>query len=225
VETPSLPSTNSQDSEPPLSEKDMSIAAPDFLDEDQQTIYRRAYSLYNHMFGGDTTGIEYTGLMGLDEASSLQYETVEINHDTYTKALGRYQRWEEFDAVIHSVFTDAFWNEKNITNSGDEIYLERDKNLYFMDLGRGSGYYYNENFPDEFVLLNKTDSEISFTLIGHYSSIYAREGETDEQCSKRRAQEYDYTIEFPMKLLRTEKGWRFDEFHSALAEEKDENGM
>ena len=28
-----------------------------------------------------------------------------------------------------------------------------------------------------------------------------------------------YTLEFPIRLVLTENGWRFDEFHSALLEE------
>ncbi len=220
-------SINNIEYEPPLSEEDMSIVKPDFLNDEQQMLYCRAYSLYQHMFGGDTSGIEYDELMSKEEVNAFQYETVDIGDYTYKKALGRYRYWEHFDAVIHSVFTHRFWNERNILSIENEsgIYLEKDGDLYFLELGRGSGYYYNENFRDEFVLLEKTDSEILFTLIGHYTPVWPKEGENSEQRNVRRAKGYDYTIEFPMKMVRTENGWRFDEFHSALADEKDENGM
>ena len=32
---------------------------------------------------------------------------------------------------------------------------------------------------------------------------------------------YDYTLEFPIKMILTEDGWRFDEFHSSLRDERE----
>ena len=209
--------------EPPLSEEILSMKVPDFLTEEQQLLYRRAYSLYQHMFGGETSAIEYTEFMNLNEASSLKYEAIQIGSYSYKKSLGRYKVWRDFDTLIKSVFSQRFWDDRNIIDKeiGTEIYIEKDKNLYFIEFSRGSGYYFNENFPDEFELLERKDNLITFKLIGHYSSIWPRDQESSIQRNERRKAEYDYIIEFPIKMILTDDGWRFDEFHSTLADERE----
>lgn len=211
--------------EPPLQEGDLAIAAPDFLSEEQQMLYRRARFLYQSMFGGETTRIDE---LVSDDAPPRPdpdpYESVELDDYIYVLAKGRYSRWDDFDTVVHSVFTDAFWDYRNLRlgdNGTVPIYRDIDGRLGIVELSRGSGYYYNENFPDEFRLNSQTDSRIEFTLIGHYSLIWPREGETFEERDQRRAREYEYTLEFPIKMVLTENGWRFDEFHSALADEEE----
>lgn len=48
------------DEDVPLDERALSRAVPDFLTEEQQTLYRQAAALYDAMFGGETTGIDST---------------------------------------------------------------------------------------------------------------------------------------------------------------------
>ena len=48
-----------------------------------------------------------------------------------------------------------------------------------------------------------------------------REDESAEDWNKRLESGYDYTLEFPIKLVRTQDGWRFDEFHSAMADQRE----
>lgn len=204
--------------EPPLDEFSASIAVPDFLTEEQQDLYRRAHCLYQHMFGGETTALD-----NIRPDVEMGYDEPEVIEDGlyYYPATGRYRNWADFDAVIHGLFTDDFWQRRN-TLEGDPpryIYREIDGRLWMADLSRGSGNYYNENFPDEFRLDRRTEEEISFTLIGHYSWVYPREGETSEERDARRKREYECTQEFPIKMVLTEDGWRFDKFYSALADE------
>lgn len=209
--------------EPPLSERELKMAVPDFLTEEQQLLYRKAYSLYQHMFGGETSAIEYTEFMNSNEISSFKYEAIQIGSYSYKKSLGRYKVWRDFDNLIKSVFSQRFWDDRNIIDKeiGTKIYIEKDKSLYFIEFSRGSGYYYNENFPDEFELLEKKDNFITFKLIGHYSPIWPLDQESSIQRNERRKAEYDYVIEFPIKMILTDDGWRFDVFHSTLADEKE----
>ena len=58
---------------------------------------------------------------------------------------------------------------------------------------RGVGYYRDDSRPD------------TFTLTGYYS---APGGGGEE-----------YTIDFPIRMVRTEAGWRFDEFHETTVDE------
>lgn len=209
--------------EPPLTEEDMRLAVPDFLAEEQQLLYRRAHSLYQHMFSGGTAGIEYTEFMSNGEMDPSPDQTKQVGQYIYKKSQGIYMRWSDFDSAVHSIFTDRFWDEKNSIGDEEhtEIYREFDGSLYYIELERGAGYYYNENFPDEFILTDKSKDSISFTLIGHYTPVWPLEGETSEARDARRASSYDYTIEFPIKLVLTEDGWRFDDFHTSLGDERE----
>ena len=206
-------------SEPPLNEEALDIAVPDFLSEDQQALYRRAYSLYMHLFGGETSEVEYSETLEMDVFPPKEYETTIINSIPYFVSQGRYSNWDDFDTVIHSVFTDNFWSSHNKDDKNIPIYGERKNQLCFRDLSKSCGYLYNRNFPDEFCLFEQTNHSITFTLIGHYSVPYPKSDETFEQRDERLSKAYEYTLKFPIKMVLTPDGWRFEEFHSALADE------
>ena len=91
--------------EPPLDEQSLRIAVPDFLDSEQQLLYRRAYCVYSHLFGGDTgeVNVWQTGDTYPDSMNDVEH-----NGMFYTKACGRYAAWADFNALVHSVFTDEF---------------------------------------------------------------------------------------------------------------------
>lgn len=209
--TPSPAPTYDVRENPPLDGKSLSAAVPDFLDEEQQFLYRRAYCVYNHLFGLNSEDFEHW--TEADEWYRYEIGEMEYRGVPYTRALGRYAKWEDFDALVHSVFTDEFWEERN-----QHRYVNFDGTLFFI-YGSKGGYYYNKNFPDTFTLVSKTEDEICFTLTGHYSSPWPREGETYEDRDKRLESGWDYTWDFPVRMVRTEDGWRFDEFHTAHADQ------
>ena len=200
--------------EPPLDEFSLNAAVPGFLDGKQQDLYRRAHCVYSHLFGGDTA---YACIWEEGDAYPPGWGEVEYKGIGYTKATGRYAAWADFDALVHSVFTDSCWTNLNAIQRG-ERYINIDGTMHFLLASRGM-YYYNDNFPDTFKLISKTDDEIAFTLTGHYSSPWPNEGETSAGRDARWESRWDYTIDFPIKMVRTEDGWRFDTFHSAIADQ------
>lgn len=181
----------------PLDELSLSVPVPDFLDEEQQLLYRQAYSLYIHLLGCSTDGVEYSELYPKEGP----YETVEINGRTYLAARGPFAAWKDFDAAVHAVFTEYFWEAQG----REETYVRNGEQLCFLDISRGGGYYRDDSRPDTFTLVEQTEDEISFTLTGYYTAW----GEGGE----------DYTIDFPIRLVRTEEGWRFDEFYQTSVDE------
>lgn len=201
-----------------MDEFSASIAVPDFLTQEQQDLYRRAHCVYLNLFGVTTANVDYMG-----GPFGFSNDTVVIDDMTYTFSRGRYRKWEDFDALVHAVFTEKFWDERNNSVSAVGkpwiLFREYDGMLCYLETEKGQGNYYNDNFPDEFRLEKQTEEEISFALIGHYSWVYPREGETSEERDARRKREYECTQEFPIRMVLTENGWRFDEFHSALADE------
>lgn len=209
---PSKPPAQATFPEIVLSERSLNIPVPDFLDKDQQLLYRQAFEIYTSLFGGDTSGV----CMGDEDKFPDMAETVERNGIPYTKATGRYAVWADFDGMIHSVFTDHFWTERN----AGTVFVNIDGALYFLNAAKGH-YYRNENFPDTFKLNSKTDDEIIFTLTGYYSSPWPNEGETSEQRDQRLKNGWEYTIDFEIKLVRIAGGWRFDQFYGTAADEKE----
>ena len=178
----------------PLNEESLSVPVPDFLDEGQQRLYRQAHSLYIHLLGD---GVEYWELY----PQTGPHETVEIDGRTYLASRGPFAAWKDFDAAIRAVFTDEFWTALNKA----EIYVCHGEQLCFLDVERGIGYYRDDSRPDTFTLVEETEDELSFTLTGYYS---APGGGGEE-----------YTIDFPIRMVRTEAGWRFDEFHETTVDE------
>ncbi len=211
--------------EPPLDEEALTTAVPDFLAGDQQGLYRRAFSLYVHLFGGDTSCVEYSETLGSDSFPPRDYETAELDGYTYLVSQGRYQDWNDFDAVVRAVFTDAYWDSlNNRLDGGAPIFREYNGKLCFLDLGKGTGYYYNRNFPDTFTLNEVTDDAVRFHLVGHYSCNYPVGDETCEERDARVAASYEYTKAFPISMVLTEDGWRFDAFASASIDEGEYEG-
>lgn len=190
--------------EPPLQETDLTIAVPDFLSEEQQLLYRRAYNLYSHTkLGSD---IEYAG----NNIDLSQYETIQIGEYDYYVSQGPYKNWDDFRTVMCSVFTENYWN-RFTDNTSLKEYNGR---LCFLDAAMGVGYFYDKTSTDTFRLESKTNAEIHFTLIGHYAGEW-----TQDEINTTGEELHYYTLEFPMSLVLAENGWRFDEFHSALLEE------
>lgn len=197
--------------EPPLDEDALSIAVPDFLTEVQQLLYRRAYMLYQHMFSGWTLAVDYIA----DDTGALHFENntwelVKLDGYGYCLVQNRYRSWALFDAVIRSVFTDGFWDQRNsIIDDGVTIPIYRsiDGRLGVIELERGDGLAEYVP-PDEFVLVEQTADSVSFVLIAHYADHYY------ESLEERN----EWTLEFPVRMALTEDGWRFDEFHTGLGD-------
>ena len=189
---------------------DNDVPVPDFLDADQQLLYRQAYVLYRELFSGDTWSIgEWPGPIDYPRDAVIEL-------DEYIPLNGRYAKWEDFEAAVLSVFTEEFWNAKNRWQANDGTYYPIFKNVdgrtWCVPATKvcvGANPY----FPDTFHLPTQTDTEISFVLVGHYSEGHPLEGESFEERDARLAANWEEYIGYPMKLVLTEHGWRFDEFH------------
>ncbi len=204
----------------PLDDRALSRAVPDFLTEEQQTLYRQTAALYDAMFGGETTGIDYE--FPVPDAITDEYiaYTPDGSDYTYIRSDSRYQNWADFDRTVHGVFTDALWAKLNATDfdGSPSVYIEHDGQLYILDCSYGDQYY-NNVFPDEFALVEQTDGRIEFTVTAHYSYPYPRQGESYAERDERMKTSYEFTLTFPVVLLRTDAGWRFDTFCTGAAAE------
>ena len=219
------PSTDPQptQAQPPLGQEELAVSVPDFLDEEQQDLYRRAWSVYVHVFGLDTTGVDYAEQYPGDFPSE-PYESFEEGGYTYLYAKGLYRDWVDFDALLRGVFTDSFILEHNYLGGEQKIYMEKDGRLCFVAASKGGRYWQNGYFPDTFELLYRSENEISFYLVGYYSYTYPLEGESAEAREARLKAGYEYALRFPITMVRTEAGWRFDTFYDTSIDEGDYPG-
>ena len=218
-ETPDTADYCLTDEDVPLDERALSRAVPDFLDARQQTLYRQAAALYDAMFGGETTGIDYKFPAPDAPLDAYSTYTPDGSDCTYISSHSRWS-WADFDRVVHGVFTDRLWAELNETDldGSPSVYIEHDGQLYILDCSYG-GQYYNNVFPDEFTLVGQTDERIDFTVTAHYSYPYPREGESYEERDERLRTSCEFTLTFPVVLLRTDAGWRFDVFCTGIGAE------
>ena len=67
-------------------------------------------------------------------------------------------------------------------------------------------------FPTSFALAAQSDERIDFTVTAHYSYPYPRRDETEEERDRRLETRYEYTRTYPVTLVNTDAGWRFDAF-------------
>ena len=66
--------------EPPLTERELTMAVPEFLDEEQQMLYRRAYNVYSHICGTSPANIDYEDTLDYKIQYS-QYDFFEFEND------------------------------------------------------------------------------------------------------------------------------------------------
>lgn len=177
--------------EPPLSEEDWEIPLPDFLDEEQQALYLRAREVFPAL-SGDTTNIDR--LFGGEESG----ESFEQDGSRYLISTGRYRQWADFMEMMRSIFTEEYIGELTGAGTDFPVFFERDGLLCYLDAARGSlpGY----QGPDAYELTGASADEISFNLIGHYEPLGGGEIDTES---------------YPIRMVLTEEGWRFSEFHIA----------
>ncbi len=199
--------------EPPLSEYELTMSVPEFLDEEQQMLYRKARNVYLHVCGNSTASVEYEETLDypLNNYESFQNE----RGWRYMISQGRYQKWDDFTALVYSVFTEDFFNSRNTSPA----FIEYNGKLVFLDADKGGVSCYNYNFDDKFRLVSKTDTEIVFELIAHYSYIWPREGESFDERDARVRSGWEWTDKFTIRMVLTDAGWRFDEFYNPAVDE------
>lgn len=210
----SLPSQKTSNinpsNEPPLWEYAKNLTVPDFLNKEQQNLYRRAYMIFP-VFHGSTILIDDFPLLEGQEKTEIKYTTYKDME--YIISQGRYQNWNDFEAVMLNIFTENYYHELIGLNRKTPSFIEIDSKLCYIDAAMGSRLEYVQ--PDTFELISKTDKEIKFNVIGHYAE--PREGEVDEEYIERRDKgEYDSTSKFPITMIKTTYGWRFSNFNVAF---------
>lgn len=202
--------------EPPLLEWMADQPVPEFLEEEQQALFLHAFSAANFLMGCSTSFInnypDREGNVPYSDALSNR-ETVERNGWTYYVAVGRYAYWDNFKAMMDSLFTQGYQEEllnASIGNSDPvpRFFSDEDGRLCYLEFERGSDLEYGWcDTPDSYELVSRTENEILFDLVGHYVHL------SSEVVDGKPVLLDEYTLSYPIRMEKTEAGWRFSEFH------------
>lgn len=177
-----------------------------FLSDDPRQVYELAYKLRYALYGIPDN------LVGMDVTPKFTHQ---VDDDkVFVRSVGNYLLYEnpysDFTDLIQRVFTADFikslgplYTEKFVDLGGHLATSTDDTLLCPMmdDLSRTV----MDNCPDTYRLESATDDTVIFALISHYDRNW-NTSFTPEDMDV-------YTIEYPIRLVRTADGWRVDEFH------------
>lgn len=196
--------------EPPLSQQDLQVPAPDFLPEDLQLLYRRAYKMMITRIG--TYAIDVTDYFPCDtpDTSLTYWDQLTFDGYSYAPALNHYQSWDLFYNTLDSIFTKEFL-ENNYLSSGETVLFRPvDGRLYYLPTERGYGPGFGRDTTKmDFVLLKESPDQIDIQVTVTYA--------VDETANPAFRQAWldgliSNTKTYTISLQREENGWRFSQF-------------
>lgn len=201
------------DPEPPVLDWMADQPVPSFLDAEQQDLFLRAFSAASFLMGCSTSAVEDFPLPDGSQAPWSEHETVTLdNGRTYLIARGRYARWDDFQAMMDSVFIPEYQEEllwqEDLDGEPFPIFAStEDGRLCFIEADRGSSLEYGwADTPDTYELVNQSEDAVEFDLIGHYAVL--EDGPADGPTVNGIT-----TERYPIRMERTPAGWRVAEFH------------
>ena len=170
-----------------------------FLTEEQQQLYTTACEMGYGLYGMGGNLMNLLSYRPVTDSEGFRVTVME-NYELYDAS------YDTFSGQIHQIFTD------NCLNATDYAikFIDYDGNVavdgWMTDeMVEGTTIQVNEAYPDTYRLVSSTEDEVTFTLISHYD----RNGwnDIDDPMDV-------YTIEYPIRLVDTDSGWRVDEFHT-----------
>ena len=172
-----------------------------FLTEEQQQLYKTACDIGPGLYG---MGINLMNLWGYPPITDIdnRHVTVMVNYKLYDVS------YDTFSKQIHQIFTDNCLGTTDFTVKFiDYEGMVAVADSMTDDMVEGTTIQVNEAYPDTYHLVSSSEEEVTFTLISHYD----RNGWNDIEDPMD-----VYTIEYPIRLVNTEAGWRVDEFHTTM---------
>lgn len=181
-----------------LRSRNRNIPTFPFLSEEQRQLYTNAYDASFGLYGEGANLMDKWGYKVVTDGS----DSVPFIEDHYTLYNVSF---DEFSERIHSIFTD------NCLTSTDYAIKFKNYNgrvaVHFSlhnEMVAGMTIYVQEQYPDTYRLVKNTPEEVEFTLISHYD----RDGSVENPLEV-------YIIEYPIRMVKTDYGWRIDDFHTS----------
>lgn len=193
--------------EPPILDWLKDQPVPEFLDEEQQDLFLRAFSAATFLRCG-SYGVEDDFPLKEGQVRLPQDEVV-IDDMPYVVAGGRYARWDDFKSMMDGLFTPEYLEDAlTLSDSSRPRFTSTgDGRLCFLDTQMGGDIEYGWcDTPDSYELVSQTEDEIVFDFIGHYVHL------DYDPAADMPAPQDEYTRSYPIRMVRTDDGWRFDQF-------------
>ena len=196
--------------EPPLSEQDLQVPAPDFLPEDLQRLYRRAYKMMIIRIG--TYAIDSTEYFPCDtpDTSLTYWDQLTIDGKNYAPALNHYQSWDLFYNTLDSIFTKDFVENGYLASDETVYFRPVEGRLYYLPTERGTHPGFSQDTTQmDFALLQETQDTMDIQVTATYAV-----DETGNQAFRQAWLDglVSNTETYTISLRREENGWRFSEF-------------
>lgn len=196
TEEPNTPDSSEPSASPAQPEQEYTDLS--FLSEEQRQLYTNAYDASFGLYGEGANLMDKWGYKVVTDGS----DSVPFIEDHYTLYNVSF---DEFSERIHSIFTD------NCLTSTDYAIKFKNYNgrvaVHFSlhnEMVAGMTIYVQEQYPDTYRLVKNTSEEVEFTLISHYD----RDGSVENPLEV-------YIIEYPIRMVKTDYGWRIDDFHTS----------
>lgn len=174
-----------------------------FLTEEQQKLYTFAVDNGYGLFG---MGSSLMYAMGYEQYRDTSTgNTINVLGGSYELYKADY---DEFLERVHKVFTDNCLALTDFAAKFKECEGEVAVHATMSDdMVEGTTKQVNEAYPDTYRPVSCSENQVEFLLISHYD----RNGwnDVDDPMDV-------YTIEYPIRMIKTADGWRLDEFHLTM---------
>ena len=196
TEEPNTPDSSEPIASPAESEQEYTDLS--FLSVEQRQLYTNAYDASFGLYGEGANLMDQWGYKVVTDGSD-SVPFIEDHYILYDVS------FDEFSERIRSIFTDNCLASTN--------YAIKFKNyngrvaVHFSlhnEMIAGMAICVQEQYPDTYRLVKNTAKEVEFTLISHYDRDDSVENPLEV-----------YTIEYPIRMVKTDDGWRIDEFHTS----------
>lgn len=171
---------------------------PDFLEEDLKDLFGKALE-----FEMDWS-ISLAVFDVHDSVRDSGSYTIEKDGRLYNRTGYSYESFYEF---LSTMFTKRKVDEMLSEMLSYDLIINIDGEVCYADVGRGGAITYKDGY---FELISKTENEVKFKYIGHYSY----EGiMTEEELREINDGPYSWDEEFIFSIVKTDDGWRVDEIN------------
>ena len=116
----------------------------------------------------------------------------------------------DFDTLagtMQSLFTDRYLEE---TGFAERYWSEGGQTATVLGDG-GTDLHYTDSRFDTYRLLGTDGDTVNFLLVAHYASPQLYE-EDESFIQRRDSGDWDYQIEYPVRLVNTPEGWRLEAY-------------
>lgn len=173
-----------------------------FLSQEQQTAFARArQAADDYLFG---SGIFYLPGNQMGETFTRQEEGGQV---PYALVEGADAEYASFARRMRGLFTEEYLEKVRLA----ERYWDKDGRTAASLGDKGTDIYYTGSEFDTYRLVGTRGDTVDFMLVAHYTSPQLYETD-DSFVYRRNTGNWDYLVEYPVRLVNTSEGWRLDAY-------------